>query len=70
MKLLDYLNALQNLVDNNPELADLDVIYTSDDEGNHVTYACSPSVVNWIPSENCFAGGEEGNHVEPAICVN
>lgn len=65
MKVRDYLQQLINLTDNNPEILDLDVIYTSDDEGNDVNYAHAPCVVGWVPKERCF--DEDG---QPALCVN
>lgn len=44
MKLKEYIQGLQDLIDKNPEVADYEVIYSVDDEGNGY------GIVNWDPS--------------------
>lgn len=66
MKVSEYLKQLQDLVNSDPTIADMDVIYCSDDEGNDVNYSGPPVVVGWVPEERCF-DSENGTL---ALCVN
>ena len=66
MKVSDYLKQLQDLVNSNPDIGNLDVIYCSDDEGNDVNYSGPPVLTKWSPSERCF---DENDGVQ-ALCVN
>jgi hypothetical protein len=81
MKLKEYIQQLQELVDTNPEAADLIVVYSKDDEGNEF------QVVNWTATLGHFKGKyrgafisetgikededlEEGDYPINAVCIN
>lgn len=66
MKVREYLQELIDLTNTMPEVLDMDVIYTSDDEGNDVNYANGPCITGWVPSERCF----DSENGQPALCVN
>ena len=48
MKLREYLEALNQLVKDNPQALDMEVVYAKDDEGNGYQY------VGYTPSEYQF----------------
>lgn len=48
MKLREYLEAFNELVKENPEVLDMEVAYSKDEEGNGYEY------VNWTPEVNRF----------------
>lgn len=48
MKLGEYLENLAELLQKHPELIDVDVVYSIDDEGNDY------GIVNWSPSVGHF----------------
>ena len=59
MKLKEYIEGLQVLVDKH---GDLDVVYSSDAEGNsHHSVDWGPSLGNFDPSENQFIHAEEAD---------
>lgn len=75
MKLKDYIKNLQNIVEQNPDYADLDVI-TEDDEGNgfHTIYF-TPSVGMVDEDYESFVDCEsedfsEGDYEINCVCVN
>ena len=57
MKLREYLEALNELVKENPDALEMEVAYTKDDEGNGYQY------VSATPEVNRFMG-EGGYHIE------
>ncbi|AWY10331.1 hypothetical protein HYQ09_gp100 [Acinetobacter phage vB_AbaM_Konradin] len=66
MNLKQYLNHLNRLVKNDPELLNCKIVSASDDEGNVVKEVhFRPSVCKWDPIEEAF--DECGQRV---ICVN
>ena len=72
MKLKEYIEALNGLSEDHPELLDMEVIYSSDDEGNNYqkvhNHPCAAQVENikdW--SLEMVGIGEED--VEEANCV-
>lgn len=49
MKLREYLEALNQLVKDNPQALDMEVVYAKDDEGNGCQYVvCVPSELQFI----------------------
>lgn len=68
MNLEKYIESLQNLVTENPELKTAKVICASDDEGN------SYQLVNWEPIAGFFENEEFYPESESkkanAVCVN
>ena len=57
MKLRDYIENLNKFVEENPEALELEVIYSSDDEGNDF------SRVHYTPSKGIFEGGYRGEFI-------
>jgi hypothetical protein len=66
MKLKDYLDTLNEMVKTNPALLELEVVYSSDDEGNRY------GVVLYSPTPGKFDQEEfDSTSKKPnAICVN
>ena len=71
MKLKKYLETLNAMVQANPALLELEVIYSSDDEGNHY------DKVHYTPSPGKFVDNGYGGEFDPddahkhnAICIN
>ncbi len=71
MKLKDYLNHLNGLVEQNKELLELDVVYSVDDEGNGF------DKVKYFPCIGTYESGSfitfrEDSHKGDlnAICIN
>ncbi len=73
MKLQQYIEKLQELL---KEHGDLELIYSTDDEGNEYnTVNYHPSIVNYIESDRCLIDDddlEEYNETDyqKVICVN
>jgi hypothetical protein len=77
MKLSEYIQKLQEIVKNNPEDANLEVIYARDDEGNgYQKVSFAPSLVFVYDIENynieLCDKDEPGAKKMPtgAICIN
>jgi hypothetical protein len=72
MKLRDYYQKLQLLIRISPEALDMDVVYSTDDEGNayiHVSY--TPCVGYYKESDQEFYSLESSNIEYPrAVCLN
>mgnify|MGYP003342300280 CR=1 FL=1 len=71
MKFGEYLEHLVLLLNENPELANADVVYAVDDEGNDF------GIVNWVPSigyfdkhERDFIPEDSIDEDEEDMCVN
>jgi hypothetical protein len=78
MKLKEYLENLNNFVKENPDALDLEVIYSSDDEGNDF------QAVHYTPQMGIFEGGYRGEFISSeqledwdrskeeinAVCIN
>lgn len=68
MKLKEFIDTLNEMVEANPKLLEFDVVYSSDSEGNyydHVFY--TPTVGNFTNDfENIFDESKKPN----AICIN
>lgn len=68
MKLKEYLESLQDLVKAHPQVLELPVIYSKDDEGNFYKN------VHYTPSLTFFEDGEVDtvNHPDAAnsVCIN
>ena len=73
MKLQQYIEKLQELL---KEHGDLELIYSTDDEGNEYnTVNFNPSIVNYIESDRCLIDDddlEEYNEsdYQKVICIN
>jgi hypothetical protein len=67
MKFKDYVGILSKQLKENPEWAELDVVYASDDEGNdyHKVYH-SASAGTLFEGEMDFSGDDPLN----AVCIN
>jgi hypothetical protein len=66
MKLKKYIENLNKLVKENPEISDYEVVYSSDDEGNNYhNFFCSPSIGNF--SEGYF---NQKDIDKNAVCIN
>lgn len=73
MKLKEYLESLNDLAKENPELLESQVIYSSDDEGNsyeEVYYTASVVKGEWEGREFCRTDSEDDDWLETAICIN
>lgn len=75
MKLGELIQNLEDIVKDHPEYLDLDVVYSSDDEGNFYRYVYySPSVGFYDEENKEFSNSTSGlwNRLEPkkVICVN
>lgn len=77
MTLKNYIKNLQKIIDDNPEYAELDVIYSKDDEGNgyqHVTYEPCIGINQDGGAYNVeFEGYDEDEHELDEIncvCIN
>jgi hypothetical protein len=70
MKLKEYLNALNELLEKNPQAGDFLVIYSSDDEGNNFQPVYfKPGVLHVINLEESYL--EISDKGEPnAVCIN
>lgn len=77
MKLKEYVENLNKLLETNPESAEYEVVYARDDEGNGFRgIYFQPSIGNfngdeYYPEESfedCFEEGE--NPVVNAVCIN
>lgn len=67
MKFKDYVGILTKQLKENPEWAELDVVYATDDEGNgyeYVTHDATPGSLH--DGEMDFSGDEGFN----AVCIN
>jgi hypothetical protein len=73
MKLTKYIEKLQELLN---EHGDLELIYSSDDEGNNYnTVSYKPSLVNYIPSDREVIHEDDleeydESEYQKVICVN
>lgn len=73
VKLTTYIEKLQELLQ---EYGDLELIYSTDDEGNEYnTVNYNPSIVNYIESDRCLIDDndlEEYNEsdYQKVICIN
>lgn len=70
MKLKEYIENLNNLVEDNPELLEAIVLYSEDEEGN------SFEEVYWHPTVGVWEDGEfrdadeEPDSLANAVCIN
>lgn len=73
MKLTTYIEKLQELLQ---EHGDLELIYSTDDEGNdYNTVNYDPSIVNYIESDRCLIDDDDleewdESEYKKVICVN
>jgi hypothetical protein len=78
-----YINQLQNFLKENPHLADAEVVYSHDDEGNafqKIFYSPSEGLiidpdeyhVEFISKsdEETFNGWKDNSKVQKAVCIN
>ncbi len=74
MKLKDYLEYLNNLVKDDPEILDYDVIYAADDEGNHFSKLHYTPSLGYFDGDNFYSSeAKEDYEIEDAdnsICIN
>jgi hypothetical protein len=71
MKLREYLDDLNKLINSNPQTLDMEVIYSSDDEGNNyhkVIYLPSTMKAEDINSYHLEIIDEDTNH--NVVCIN
>lgn len=67
MKFKRYLEHLNKIAESHPETLKLDVVYTSDDEGNHVGLVTTlPGTVVFDKANSSFGDDKKHN----AICIN
>lgn len=69
MKLKDYLNHLNKLVESRPEILEMPVIYASDDEGNIYRLCNYEPSVGTYDGENFSPEGDE-DFGEDVVCLN
>lgn len=73
MKLIEYLESIQELIKDRPELLEADVIYAIDDEGNEFR-PCSFSVTAGLFEEDEYTEetGEDWDDemTVNAVCIN
>lgn len=74
MKFEEYVSHLKTILENNPELKNLEVVYAADDEGNHfnsIWYAPSLGNFNGEYNGEFIYEDDFSEEVEVnAICVN
>jgi hypothetical protein len=76
MKLKDYLENINKMVQNNPEILELDVIYAKDDEGNYYDFVTFIPTIGHFGWANCdfineLQFDEFNENLETnAICIN
>ena len=81
MKLKNYIDSLNKLVEENPEVKEYDIVYSTDDEGNAFRKVeCSPSVGNYDEYNKEFRNESDIDDLkvdypdevfeENAVCVN
>lgn len=77
MKVNEYVNNLTQLLKKNPEIAELEVIYSQDAEGNsYQKVFYSPSIMNTEGLENAYVTGvmninpDEIDVETSALCIN
>ena len=72
MKFKEYVEGLTVALEDNPEYADLDVITSSDDEGNNYNRVHFTSSVGEYDGEDFMQENEENDRVVEvnAVCVN
>lgn len=77
MKLKEYIKNLQDVLDSNPEYAELAVITAKDEEGNGFnTVYFEPSLGRWHPqyqeftTKDNFGDLDESEQIINSICVN
>lgn len=71
MKFKEYVENLKKILEEHPETADMDVVYSRDDEGNgfnRVHY--TPTVGYYDQSDGDFSETEEEDGDANAICIN
>lgn len=70
MKLKEFIENLSKMVKENPSTLDLDVVYSSDDEGNsYQKVGCGPSLGMLSDGEMMFIGEDEGECSESEVNV-
>lgn len=71
MKLKDYLNHLNSLVEQNKELLELDVVYAGDDEGNYFDKVKFTPCIGKYESGSFITFREDSHKGDlNAICIN
>ena len=72
MKVQDHINALLQIVKNNPEVADYECIYSADDEGNsHHRVLYAPIVMKVESLDNQYLEIEDCKPTKGnALCIN
>ena len=74
MKLKQYLEILNEMVKDNPEILEYDVIYSSDDEGNNFDFVnYSPTVGEFKEEEfgrGYYTFNSQAEINKNAICLN
>ena len=71
MKLKDFLKNINTLVKNNPNVLELDVVYSKDDEGNEfnkISYTPTLGVFDWEERE--FSDEDIWLEDLNSICIN
>lgn len=66
MKLKEFMNNLQEMIKENPEILEFDVIYSSDDDGNGYGKLYTTPMVGLYEDGEFTTDDEEQN----AICIN
>lgn len=69
MKLKDYISELNKLVEANPDILELDVIYSVDDEGNEFDYVSYPPSLGMYEDGSFDSDHYSGEEIN-AICIN
>lgn len=74
MKLKEYLEELQNMINDNPEILEYDLIYSSDDEGNSFDMISFGPSIQKFNGENTVHPDDIENYEESeltnVICLN
>jgi hypothetical protein len=73
MKLKEFLENINEMVRKNPELLELNVAYSRDDEGNGFQEVIFSPTLGWLTEYNFESNDtalRDGNRNVDAICIN
>jgi hypothetical protein len=70
MKLRDYLHLLNEIAKQNPHLLDVEVVHSSDDEGNQFHPVVYGPSLGHYDTDGHFMTEDEKVEIINAICIN
>ena len=70
MKLKEYLEKINHHINQNPKILDLEVVYSTDEEGNGYRKVVYESCIIHFENLNTHYLQASDNNENPAICIN